>query len=110
MLQNLQVLRLAPQLRSGSALPLPPIRPNIRAYGPAFGADHPRSEQRNLHIPGPMIDVDDGLVPALVALDRKRPHLNEKDQRLAKGVANVIRNVAVGSGHQLRITLAAAVP
>jgi hypothetical protein len=61
-------------------LPLPPVRPDIRADGPAFGADYPRSEQRNLHIPGPMIDVDDGLVPALVAfvalvaLDRKRPH------------------------------------
>jgi hypothetical protein len=27
--------------------------------------------------------------------------LNEKDQRLTKGVPNIIRNAAVGSGHQL---------
>jgi hypothetical protein len=36
--------------------------------------------------------------------------LNEKDQRLAKGVPYINGDVVVGSGHQLRIMVAVAVP
>jgi hypothetical protein len=42
---------------------------------PAFRANHPRPERWHGEFAREMVDIHDHLVPALVALDRKRPNV-----------------------------------
>jgi hypothetical protein len=58
----------------GPTTTLPPVRPHVRAGGPALGAHQTRAERGHREIAREVVDLQDHLMPALQAHHVERPN------------------------------------